>query len=77
MAPFTAGKLSRITLLLAAVLLFAVFALDGAAGRGFDLWLIDVVPIGLVSVVFFIGIACNSVSGAGPVSDSQLLPSND
>ena len=44
-------KVPHATLLLGVVLLLAVFALDSAVGRELDLWLVYVIPIGLVSIV--------------------------
>ena len=51
MALFKAVNLRITILFLAAMLMLGVFALDYRAGRGFDLWLLYVVPLGLVSVV--------------------------
>ena len=43
--------LRKATLLISALLMAGVFALDQAAGRDFDLWLLYVAPIALTSVV--------------------------
>lgn len=51
MAVSIAVKLRTTTLALATFLLVAVFALDHRAGSQFDLWLMYILPIGLVSIV--------------------------
>ena len=43
--------LCKATLLISALLMAGVFALDQAAGRDFDLWLLYVAPIALNSLV--------------------------